>query len=69
MSRLPVKLSARDCLFLIMRTHLQIRSHFQLGDSLRAANQSGVCSTDTPFTISNVIEIHPIRPPLVLPHR
>ena len=54
-------LSARGCLFLLVRTHHHLAYYFNLNDPRSAANQNGVLSlptTSPPRT--NVVELHPI---------
>lgn len=51
-------LSARGSLFLFARTHHHLQYYFNLNDTSRAANQTGVLSGAEPPQLANVVEIH-----------
>ena len=53
-------LSMRGSLFLFVRTHHHLQYYFNLGDTSRAANQSGILDSSA-LPLANVIEIHPIE--------
>jgi hypothetical protein len=53
-------LSARDSLFLFVRTHRHLEYCFNLADARRAANQNGILRSYGSARTANVIEIHPI---------
>ena len=54
-------LSTRGSLFLFVRTHHHLQYYFNLGDTSRAANQSGILNSSALPHVANVIEIHPIE--------
>ncbi len=54
------QLSARGSLFLFVRTHHHLQYYFNLNDTRRAANQTGLSSAARPLRLPNVVEIHPI---------
>jgi hypothetical protein len=53
-------LFGRVNLFLLVRTHAQLRYYLCLADSRGAANQGGI-SDGAPSAAGNVSEIHPLR--------
>jgi hypothetical protein len=55
------QVSARNALFLFVRTHPQLRYYLNLTESFRAANETGLCNVRPPADAANVIEIHPLR--------
>lgn len=54
------QLSARGSLLLFVRTHHHLQYYFNLSDTRRAANQTGVVTAARPRQLDNVVEIHPI---------
>jgi hypothetical protein len=63
MSRMPKILSARNSLFMYIQSHAQLQYYFNLSETRRAANHSGLLDgCDSPW-MHNVIEIHPISRP------
>jgi hypothetical protein len=61
MVRMLKHLSMRGSLFLFVRTHHHLQYYFNLGDTSRAANQSGILSSSVLPHVANVIEIHPLE--------
>jgi len=59
------QLSARGSLFLFVRTHHHLQYYFNLSDTTRAANQTGLLTGARPRRLGNVVEIHPISRPAV----
>jgi hypothetical protein len=60
------QLSARGSLFLFVRTHHHLQYYFNLSDTRRAANQTGVINAAS--QTGKVVEIHPIARPVVSQH-
>jgi hypothetical protein len=55
------QVSARNALFLFVRTHPQLRYYLNLTESFRAANETGLDNSPGPRAASaNVVEIHPL---------
>jgi len=67
MSRMPRELAERHSLFLHVSTHPQLQYYFNLSETRRSANQSGLlgCCDSQPH---KVVEIHPIKRPLKAQH-
>jgi hypothetical protein len=59
-SRMPKQLTARVSLFMYVRTHSQLEYYFNLSETHRAANQTGLCDSSDSAREDNVVEIHPI---------
>ncbi len=57
------QLSARGSLFLFVRTHHHLQYYFNVDDTRRAANQTGVLASSSPRRLANVVELHPICRP------
>lgn len=55
-------LSARGSLFLFVRTHHHLQYYFNLNDTRRAANETGL-SAPGASRLAKVVEIHPISRP------
>jgi len=54
-------LTARNCLFLFVRTHRQLQQHCSVGETRRSANDSGRELPDAGAPrIDKVVEIHPL---------
>ncbi len=62
-------LAARGSLFLFVRTHHHLQYYFNLSDTRRAANQTGVRAVPSPPRLAKVVEIHPISRPAVSQRR
>jgi hypothetical protein len=60
MSRMPKLLSARHSLFMYVQSHAQLQYYFDLSDTHRAANRSGLLDDSDAHRMDNVVEIHPI---------
>lgn len=58
-------LSARGTLFLFVRTHHHLQYYFNLNDTRRAANETGVLAAPGAPRRAKVVEIHPISRPAV----
>lgn len=54
------QVSARNALFLFVRTHPQLRYYLNLTESLRAANEAGLRNFRAATGAGNVVEIHPL---------
>jgi hypothetical protein len=54
------QISARNALFLFVRTHPQLRYYLNLTESIRAANETGWRSARNSACAGNVVEIHPL---------
>jgi len=60
---MTTRFSARLSLFLFVRTHRQLQHYFDVAETRRSANQSGLAvrGAGDSQRIGNVIEIHPIK--------
>jgi hypothetical protein len=54
------QISARNALFLFVRTHPQLRYYLDLTESFRAANETGIRRVRRSADAANVVEIHPL---------
>jgi len=57
------QLTARSCLFLLVRTHQQLQYHCKIAETIHAANDSGLnlrSVGEAPRT-GKVVAIHPIH--------
>jgi len=52
--------SARASLFLLVRTHHHLQYYFNLSDTSRAANDTGVLSLSSPPRLAKVVQINPL---------
>ncbi len=60
---MPTQLTARSCLFLLVRTHQQLQCHCRIAETRHAANDSGLKlrgAGEAPRT-GKVVAIHPIQ--------
>jgi hypothetical protein len=60
MSRMPKTLSARHSVFMYVNTHAQLQYYFNLSETNRSANQSGILGSLDSLRSDNIVEIHPI---------
>jgi hypothetical protein len=64
MSRMPKLLSARNSLFMYVQSHAQLQYYFNLIETRRATNHSGLLDAPDLPRVDNVVEIHPIDRPI-----
>ena len=60
---MPTRLTARNCLFLFVRTHQQLQYYCEVAETRHAANDSGLAvrgAGESP-RIGNVVAIHPLQ--------
>ena len=63
------QLSARGSLFLFVRTHHHLQYYFNLSDTQRAANETGVLNSAGAPRLAKVVQIHPISRPAAASQR
>lgn len=56
------QLTARNCLFLFVRSHQQLQQHCNVGETRQSANENGLELPDAGGSprIDKVVEIHPL---------